>query len=739
MCGICGAVWTTPRGAVDPTTLDRATDAMTLRGPDARGTVRLALGPDAPLEEKGVAFGHRRLSIVDLSDAGRQPFANDDRSVWITFNGEIYNYIEIRNELTRRGRVFRTQTDVEVLLKLYEEFGVDCLAKLNGMFAFAIWDSRKRRLLVARDRVGVKPLFYRAEANRFLFASELKALRLFPDVPSELDLTATRQYFAYQYVPHPRTIYRGISKLPPASFLVWKEGKDLTILPFWRPERVASFDDRADGKAIRGAKSKYSSGAVERALVDSSLGAAKFGDDDGWFSLENVGFNDINASREEKERALNDFVAKNDFSNRSFDETAKEVRRRLENAVKIRMRCDVPFGAFLSGGIDSTIIVGLMRQFSASKVRTFSIGFTQKEYDETPFARRTAERFGTEHTEFFVEPDAEAILPEIVRQFGEPFADSSAIPTWYLCEKTRQEATVALGGDGGDEVFGGYDRYKAVKLAQIIGKTPPFLRRFLAGPLRSAIPNSVRQRSPLRRARRFLETVGMDAVEQYFQWVAIFNRTRLFDLLSDNYWADCAEQEERDGVAGAASSAYRRGAGSPTVDELDCVDFLDDAYRKFRRRDLTSAISFVDLTTYLPCDLNTKVDVASMRSSLETRAPFLDPNVVELGLQIPLEYKISGKKGKFILREACRDLLPDEIDARPKTGFGVPLDVWFRGPLNKMLKETLFDLSSKYNDYFNINVIARLVREHEKGEFDHSARLWALLAFRFWEENEKIG
>jgi len=721
MCGICGAVWTSTKNAVEPAVLDRATDAMRRRGPDARGVVRIPLEPGRPVEEKGVAFGHRRLAIIDLTDAGRQPFANDDRSIWLTFNGEIYNYIEIRNELKRRGRKFRTETDVEVLLRAYEEFGVDCLPKLNGMFAFAIWDSRKKRLLIARDRIGKKPLFYRVEAERLLFASELKALTLFPDVPNELDLTALRQYLTYQYVPYLRTIYRGIAKLPPASFLIWQDGKDLTVERYWKAEDVANFEE----------KRKYAPGDVERALKNGALGAARFGAESGWFGQDG-------GDGEDEGNALRKTTAKlgeeNDFTERSFGETTRELRRRLEEATRLRMRSDAPFGAFLSGGVDSTVIVGLMKQFSEKKIRTFSIGFAQKEYDETPFARRTAALFGTEHTEFFVEPDAETILAPLVREYGEPFADSSAIPTWYLCETTRREATVALGGDGGDELFCGYDRYKAVGLSLLINKAPEILRRFLAGPVRSAIPNSVRQRSPLRRARRFLETVGMDALEQYLQWIAIFNRERLHSLLSEDYWGECAKEAEFDGVL---NGGLRLDGTRPSADELDCVDFLQDAFQKFRRRDLTSAISFVDLLTYMPGDLTTKVDVASMRSSLEVRAPMLDPNVVELALQIPLKYKLWGKKGKYVLREACRDLLPAEIDARPKTGFGVPLDAWFRGPLNKTLKDALLSESANAAPFFEKKFVERLIKEHENREFDHAARLWALLVFRIWEEQVK--
>ena len=299
------------------------------------------------------------------------------------------------------------------------------------------------------------------------------------------------------------------------------------------------------------------------------------------------------------------------------------------------------------------------------------------------------------------------------------------IPTWYLCQTTRREVTVALGGDGGDEFFCGYDRYKAAKLSLALDAIPGWLKKLLAGPVRAAIPNSVRQRSPLRRAKRFLETVGMDVVEQYLQWIAIFNRSRTTELLSDEYWSACREFEPD-------AAAFRR----PSADELDVVDFLNDAYAQFAKRDVTTAISFADVLTYLPCDILTKVDIASMSCSLETRAPLLDPNVVELALQIPLKYKLKGRVGKYILREACRDLLPDEIDARPKTGFGVPLDSWFRGELNGTLKEILFDKSTRQAPYFNRAYVERLVKEHEERQFDHAARLWSLLVFRLWESQQ---
>ncbi|MDO5310115.1 MAG: asparagine synthase-related protein [Planctomycetia bacterium] len=710
MCGVCGGIWTSGTGALDLSTLNRATDALSHRGPDDRDAIIVPLTRGGSASESGVALGHRRLAIVDLTAAGRQPFVNQAGTIRLTFNGEIYNYLELRAELERRGRTFRTQTDVEVLLASYEEFGLDCLAKFNGMFAFALWDETRQRFILARDRIGKKPLVYHAREDRLVFASELKSLRQFPATPSEVDLKALRLYLTYQYVPHPLTIYKGVYKLPPASVLIWRPGHSPRIEEYWRPERVGNFPD-AQALTLE---------QIRADVADESLAATDFDQPQARLAslsrnLEEPQCVATTSLPDAQLNALN-------FTRASFEEVKSELRRRLENAVRLRMRSDAPYGAFLSGGIDSTIVVGLMSQFATQKVRTFSIGFRQKEYDETDFARRTAARFGCDHTEFVVEPKVEELLPQLVAQYDEPFADSSAIPTWYLCQMTRSEVTVALGGDGGDELFCGYDRYKAVRLSQTLNRLPRALRAILAGPVRAMIPNSTRQRSLPRRARRFLETLGMSALEQYLQWIAIFNRSRLGELLTDRYWDACRLD----------ASQERYNAQEPGT-----LEFLQNAYEKFSQRDLVSAISFLDTITYLPCDLMTKVDIDSMAHSLEVRAPFLDANVVELALQTPLQYKLRGGKGKFIVREACRDLLPAEIDARPKTGFGVPLDSWFRGPLNRMLKETLLDTSGYRDGLLNRDYVERLVKEHEQRVFDHAARLWSLMVWQLWKAQVK--
>ncbi|MDO5552564.1 MAG: asparagine synthase (glutamine-hydrolyzing) [Planctomycetia bacterium] len=661
MCGICGVVWTKSACGISADILDRMTDAMTRRGPDDRGVLYsagpysyLAPGADAASStstlpqtssdtvgglSSGLALGHRRLSIIDLTDKGRQPLANEDGSVFVTFNGEIYNFPALRQELLRKGHIFRTETDTEVLVHLYEEEGPDCVKRLSGMFAFAIWDNRKKQLILARDRMGKKPLFYRCEKDRLLFASELNSLFVVPGMPRAIDPLALDQYLTYQYVPFPRTIYEGINKLPPGTVAVWKTDGSFQVDLYWEQETSLSTE-------------------------------------------------------------------------RTPEQWQNAVRETVSAAVKDRLRSDVPLGAFLSGGLDSTIIVSLMQKFSQQPVRTYSIGFDHKEYDETDVARNTAARLGTLHREFRVTPDAEAIMPDLVRQYGEPFADSSAIPTWYLSEMTRREVTVALSGDGGDELFAGYDRYKAMRYSVWLDRIPRFGRQLLAGPVRALIPNSVRQRSILRRGRRFLEALDFSPLERYLQWIAIFNRQRKNALYRGDFSKYLADVHEETGY--------------------DTLDFLSNTFKNWSHRDLVTAVSMTDLRTYLPCDLMTKVDMASMRHSLEVRAPFLDNRVVDLASTMPIAYKLTRHKGKQILRDVFREYLPPELERRPKTGFGVPLDYWFRGSLNQLIHDVLLRANSELTEYFQPEAIETLLREHETKQFDHSARLWSLLVLQLW-------
>jgi len=623
-----------------------------------------------PNSELNIALGHRRLAIIDLSPFGHQPMRNDDGTVIIVFNGEIYNYDEIRRDLISRGHHFRGESDTEVLLRLYEEecrngFNAELssesgknnselrmtpyelkfsrfLSRLNGMFALAIWDSRSGTLFLARDRIGKKPLYYRHEPHRLIFASEMKSILAVKDVPREIDAAALDDYLTYQYVPHPKTIFRGINKLPPAHYALWKNG-ELTVRQYW-----------------------------------------------------NVKFGTQNSESETNHSAFRI----------PHSELTEELRSLVADAVRIRLRSDVPIGAFLSGGIDSSITAGMMQQLSTQQIRTFSIGFPQKEYDETEYARMAAARFGTKHEEFIVTPSVENLLPKLVYHYDEPFADSSAVPTWYLCEMTRREVTVALSGDGGDELFAGYDRYRAVRLGMFAERLPSIVRKFLAGTIRSMIPASTKQRSPLRRLKRFLEAIGMSPLEQYLQWIAIFNRERRRKL----YTPEFAEQ----------------------IASHDSLDFLCGAAECFSNRDRVTQIALTDMTTYLPCDLMTKVDIASMAHSLECRAPLLDYRIAEWAAKLPIDAKIEGNRGKKILRETFRDLLPPDIERRRKMGFGVPIDHWFRGPLRETVRDVLLDTRTIQRGMFQRNFIEQILHEHFTNRFDHAYRIWALFILELW-------
>ncbi|MFH1268300.1 MAG: asparagine synthase (glutamine-hydrolyzing), partial [Planctomycetota bacterium] len=568
MCGITGAVWTAPEKAIDQDALRRMVEVLRHRGPDDEGfyASEFQVRPGYGLVP-GVALGHRRLSIIDLA-GGAQPMSNEDGSVWVVFNGEIYNYRDRRRRLEGTGHRFRTQSDTETIVHLYEDEGPGFLAHLNGMFALAIWDANRQQLLLARDRLGQKPLVYRLEPQRLLFASELKSLLEVADVPRRLDPQALDAYLTYQYVPHPQTIFEGTAKLPPGHYGVWREGR-FDVKPYWQPD----------------------------------------------FNVE---------------------------EDRPAGEYAEQLRELLTSAVELRLQSEVPLGAFLSGGIDSTIIVGLMRKLARGPVRTFSIGFPVKEYDETRYARLAAERFGTDHEEFVVEPNAVEILPKLVWHYDEPFADSSAIPTWYVSELTRKHVTVALSGDGGDELFAGYPRYRAVWLASWFDRLPASLRRAVAGRYWQWLPASPRQKSFRRQLKRLMEVLDQPPGPRYLGWIAIFNEARRAELYEDGFLA--------------------------SLPDVDPRVFLDAARARSCDRDPVTSISLTDLVTYLPCDLMTKVDVASMAHGLECRQPFLDYRVVELAARMPLARKFSRGHGKRILLETFSDLLPKPIRRRPKMG-----------------------------------------------------------------------
>ena len=631
MCGITGAIWIDPDRAIDAALLDRMTDSLAHRGPDDRGTLRSEFRRRPPYESQpGVALGHRRLSIIDVA-GGRQPISNEDETVWVVFNGEIYNFPALRQRLEGSGHKFRTNTDTETLVHLWEDEGVDGFRHLIGMFALAIWDSRQRKLILARDRLGQKPLFYRHEPTRLIFGSELKSILAVPDVPREIDRGSLDEYLTYQYVPHPNTIFTGIRKLPPAHCAVFQDGK-LDVQAYWSPDL-----------------------SHERRALPSDI---------------------------------------------------EEVRNALTESVRLRMRSDVPLGAFLSGGIDSSLIVALMQQQSEVPIKTFSMGFPQPEYVETSYASGRAANLKTDHHEFQITPDAVDVLPKLMWHFDEPFADSSAIPTWYLAQQTREHVTVALTGDGGDELFAGYPRYRAVQLAERIDRLPNPLRFMLAAKAWQSLPSSSHQKSRLRRMKRFSEALSMSPARRYLEWISIFNEQRRVELYTDDVLA--------------------------ALPDSDPAGFLEGAWKRSGTRDAIACAANADLVTYLPCDLLTKVDIASMAHGLECRSPFLDHRLVELAITMPTSAKYRRGRGKRILREAFGDLLPASIWKRPKMGFGVPLDHWFRNGLREMTRDVLLDQRTTDRGIFQRKAVERLITEHEERRFDHQARLWSLLVLELW-------
>lgn len=617
MCGIAGLANFDGRPA-DAALVRRMTDVLAHRGPDGSG-----------LHMDGcVGLGHRRLAIIDLA-TGAQPMGSADGTIWITYNGEIYNFWEVRSELEAHGYVFHTTSDTEAVLRAYEAFGVDCLKRLRGMFAFAIWDSRKRQLLLARDRVGIKPLVYAWDGRRLLFGSEIKALLQDPAIPRELDWEALRDYLTYHYIPGPRTIFRAVRKLLPGSYLILSLDHG-TI----RTERFWDL----------------------RFIPDYSL---------------------------------------------SESEWVARLRHVLTKTVKQHMIADVPVGAFLSGGIDSSSVVALMALASSSRIRTFSIGFGDADFDELAYARQVARRYGTEHAEYVVKPDALEVLPQLAWQFDEPFADSSAIPTYYVSKITHDQVTVALSGDGGDESFAGYGRYaRALDLHNRLDRFPGLLTRLIFRLAALLLP-------PGARGQAYSELLGtMDPIERYFRIVSHRRSEGLRRLLTP---------EVQTQVVAEASPAWfqqlAREGGAP---------------------DYVSTLQYLDVRTYLPEDILTKVDRTSMLVSLEARVPLLDHALMEFVATMPTSLKLSNGEGKTILKQAMANDLPGDVVRRRKMGFAPPLGKWFRLELADYTRDILLDRRTRERGMFNPEAVIGLLDEHQNGRRDRSSHIWSLLILEEW-------
>jgi asparagine synthase (glutamine-hydrolysing) len=620
MCGIAGFVESTRvstpvlpdagRGLVHA-----MCDAIRHRGPDDEGL----------LVEEGVGIGMRRLSIIDLS-TGHQPIHNEDRTIWIVFNGEIYNYRELRATLESAGHRFYTNTDTETIVHAYEQWGTAALARLRGMFGLAIWNRRDRSLLVARDRVGIKPIYYAEVAGRLYFGSELKTILRAPDVPRELDPAALDHYLSFLYTPRDGSIFRGIRKLPPGHFLEWRDGT-ARIERFWE----ISAEERFAG---------------------------------------------------------------------SEDDAKTELHDVLLDAVRSHLVSDVPLGAFLSGGVDSSVVVGLMAKASGGRVKTFSIGFDEPAFDELDHARTVARHFGTDHHEFVVKPDALGILDDLVSHFDEPFADASAIPTWYVSQIARQHVTVVLSGDGGDELFGGYDRYVPHPRVLAFDRYSPRALRRVAAIAARALPHGAR-------GKNFLRHVSRDDQGRYLDAIRFFGSDEKPALLST---------EVRRQLTGADP-------------ELQ----LARHFARFRHLPWPSQMMRFDAETYLPEDVLTKVDRMSMAHSIESRVPLLDNEVIRFASSLPASMKIKNGRRKHILKEVAATLLPKAIIDRRKQGFGVPIGVWFRkGGLRELFADTLLSSSAMQRGYFQPAFVRQLVNEHLAGTRDHTLRLWQLVVFERW-------
>ncbi len=614
MCGIAGVLNLNGRPA-DARLLRAMTDSLTHRGPDGAGA--WVSGP--------VALGHRRLAIIDLA-TGSQPMGNEEGTVWLTYNGELYNFRELRVELEARGFTFRTNSDTEVLLRAYEAFGVECLLRLRGMFAFAIWDDRRRRLFLARDRVGIKPLVYAADGQRVLFASEIKGILQDPTVSRELDWVAVRDYLAHSYIPSPRTIFRGIRKLPPGSYLVLDAGMaEPEVRRYWdlqfRPDET-----------------------------------------------------------------------------RSDAEWLEDLRWHLGDAVRSHLVSDVPVGAFLSGGLDSSTVVAFMAG-AAEAPRTFSIGFDETEFDELPFARTVARRYRTDHCEFVVKPDALDVLPRLSRQFDEPFGDASAVPTYYVSKIAREHVTVVLSGDGGDENFAGYSRYQR---AQTLHRR---LDHLPGSVVRALLRLAARWWRPGARGQGYLELLGADPVERYFRMVTFHTSASLARLLTAEARAQVAPKVD--------PALFRR-----LIDVDNVSDYL-------------STLQYLDIRTYLPEDILTKVDRTSMLVSLESRVPLLDHILMEFLATMPTRLKYEAGHGKVILKRAMANDLPDEVLRRRKMGFGVPLGTWFRGTLADYSRDLLTGSRASQRGIFDPVAVAALLDAHATGH-DRSSQIWSLLCFEEW-------
>lgn len=624
MCGIVGKIYFDKDSSVNIDQIERMAESIKHRGPDDSGVFLSS--------DKKVGLGHRRLSIIDLSPLGHQPMNYLGR-YWIVFNGEIYNFKDERQKLENLGYKFNSHSDTEVIMALYDKYGVECLNHLRGMFSFAIFDKKNQTLFCARDRVGKKPFKYYIDDKVFMFASELKAILTQKDYKKEPDYVAIHHYLTLQYVPSPLTGFKDIKKLEPAHYLL------------------------IDLKSRKLVKKRY------------------------W---------------------------KLDYSHKldlSEEEWKRKIIDKLEESVNIRMLAsDVPVGAFLSGGIDSSAIVGLMSKNSAKKVKTFTISFKEQKFDESKYARIVAKKFNTDHTEFVVKPETIEILPWLVKQYEEPYADSSGLATYYLSKLTKEHVTVALNGDGGDENFAGYGRYSVQKFALWYDNFK--LLNKLAIPL-SKFANTTFKTTFFERVNRFAKSMDQDYRERYVNYVCYFDNESKDKLYTDEF---------KSKITGNNSN-----------------EIIIEKFKESGTKDKLDQTLYTDFSSYLPDDLMVKVDIASMAASLEGRSPFLDQEFLELTAKIPFDLKLKGRNNKkYILKEALRGFVPDEVMFRPKMGFGIPIETWFKNDLAKYTEDVLLSDTFISRGLFNKEYVRWMLSEHQHTNTNYSSRIWALLTLELW-------
>ncbi|MBU4185791.1 MAG: asparagine synthase (glutamine-hydrolyzing) [Proteobacteria bacterium] len=634
MCGICG-IYNLDQQPVAMELIRRMNNTLVHRGPDDEGYYFNAGkrgGEEAGKLERGnVGLGHRRLSIIDL-DSGKQPMGNEDGSVQVVFNGEIYNFLELRQQLQGRGHLFMTRSDTEVLVHGYEEWGVECVHRLRGMFAFAIWDEKERRLFLARDRLGIKPLYYYCDEQRIIFASELKAILEDRTILKDLDPEALSDYLSFGYVPGPKTIFKSIRKLPPGHILI-QSAAGTKIKQYW--------DLKFQPKPYI-----------------------------------------------------------------SIDEFCEQIMETLEESIQMRLISDVPLGAFLSGGIDSSVVVAIMSRLIQDPVVTNSVGFTKREYSELDHARATSKLFATDHHEYMVAPDAVDVVNKLSWHFDEPFADSSSIPTYYVSKMTRQNVTVALSGDGGDENFAGYRRYYFDRLENSIRSIFPVLfRQHIIGALAKIYPKAD-WLPRMFRAKTLLTNIAHDPVYGYFNSMSYFL------------------PEMKDKVL---NPEIKR-----CLMDYDSIEVFRRHYQNAGSDDPLSRAQYVDFKTYLVDDILTKVDRASMANSLEVRVPILDHKFVELVAQIPSNLKLNGKTSKYIFKKAASRLLPDSILNRKKMGFSIPVGEWLKKELRPLVHDTILSKKFEERSLFDTRYVHWLWKQHTSGMRDFTQPLWALLSFELW-------